>query len=443
LAHEYLGSLRRRGIETVILAGADTHGIMRGKRLPIAELDRAAQRGIALCDVVWALPVDEVEPVQPPPGHAGYFPRAGYPDMIAVPDLETARVVPWHDHTALLLCDFVSRDGSAIPLAPRAVLRSVVERARSMGFEPMVGVELEFYVLRETPQSVQAKRPSQLEAVEARPSVYGVVAASRQEPFAGTVRETLLRYGLPVEACNPEAGPGQFEINLRAAPALHAADEAFLLKNAVKEIAARQGLLATFMAKPRSDWPGSSCHLHLSLGDEDGMSSTMRQFIGGLLAGMAELSALFAPTPNSYRRFVPHSWAGTTATWGVDNRSAGLRAICRGDGATRVEHRQSGADANPYLAVSAALAAGLDGLQRGCEPAPPIDGDVYALVDGAVRPLPATLGEATAMLERSALARDWLGDDVVEHYVAMRRAELAGQAVAVTDWETSRYLEAL
>jgi glutamine synthetase len=443
LAHEYLGSLRRRGIETVILAGADTHGIMRGKRLPIAELDRAAQRGIALCDVVWALPVDEVEPVQPPPGHAGYFPRAGYPDMIAVPDLETARVVPWHDHTALLLCDFVSRDGSAIPLAPRAVLRSVVERARSMGFEPIVGVELEFYVLRETPQSVQAKRPSQLEAVEARPSVYGVVAASRQEPFAGTVRETLLRYGLPVEACNPEAGPGQFEINLRAAPALHAADEAFLLKNAVKEIAARQGLLATFMAKPRSDWPGSSCHLHLSLGDEDGMSSTMRQFIGGLLAGMAELSALFAPTPNSYRRFVPHSWAGTTATWGVDNRSAGLRAICRGDGATRVEHRQSGADANPYLAVSAALAAGLDGLQRGCEPAPPIDGDVYALVDGAVRPLPATLGEATAMLERSALARDWLGDDVVEHYVAMRRAELAGQAVAVTDWETSRYLEAL
>jgi glutamine synthetase len=443
LAHEYLGSLRRRGIETVILAGADTHGIMRGKRLPIAELDRAAQHGIALCDVVWALPVDEVEPVQPPPGHAGYFPRAGYSDMLAVPDLETARVVPWHDHTALLLCDFVSRDGSAIPLAPRAVLRSVVDRARSMGFESIVGVELEFYVLRETPQSVQAKRPSQLEAVEARPSVYGVVAASRQEPFVGTVRETLLRYGLPVEACNPEAGPGQFEINLRAAPALHAADEAFLLKSAVKEIAARQGLLATFMAKPRSDWPGSSCHLHLSLGDGDGMSSTMRHFIGGLLAGMAELSALFAPTPNSYRRFVPHSWAGTTATWGVDNRSAGLRAICRGDGATRVEHRQAGADANPYLAVSAALAAGLDGLQRGCDPAPPIDGDVYALVDGAVRPLPATLGEATAMLERSALARDWLGDDVVEHYVAMRRAELAGQAAAVTDWETSRYLEAL
>ena len=187
------------------------------------------------------------------------------------------------------------------------------------------------------------------------------------------VRETLSRCGLAVEACNPEAGPGQFEINLRAAGALRAADEAFLLKSAVKEVAAGQGLLATFMAKPRSDWPGNSCHLHLSLraGDDevfadpaDG-SPTMRHFIGGLLSGMAELSALLAPTPNSYRRFVPYSWAATTATWGVDTRSAGLRAICRGDGATRVEHRQAGADANPYLAVSAALAAGLDGVQRG------------------------------------------------------------------------------
>jgi glutamine synthetase len=431
--------LRRRGVDTVILAGADSHGIMRGKRVPIAELDRVAEHGVALSDVVWALPVDEREPVEPPPEHAGYFPRPGYPDMRAVPDLDTARIVPWHDRTALLLCDFVSRDGGAVPLSPRAVLRSVVERARAIGVEPIVGVELEFYLLRETPQSVLGKRPSQLVAVDERPSVYGVVAASRHEPFAAAVRETLLRYGLAVEACNPEAGPGQLEINLRAATALQAADEAFLLKSAIKEIAADQGLLATFMAKPRSDWPGSSCHLHLSL--REGTTSTLRHFIGGLLDGMAELSALFAPTPNSYRRFVPHSWAGTTATWGVDNRSAGLRVIGRGD--MRVEHRQAGADANPYLAVSAALAAGLDGVERRCEPPPPVDGDVYASVDGAAHRLPATLGEATDLLERSALARDWLGDEVVDHCVAMRRAELAAQAAAVTDWETSRYLEAL
>ena len=399
---------------------------MRGKRIPVAELDRVAEHGVALSDVVWALPIDDGAPVQPPPGHGGYFPRPGYPDMRAVPDFETARVVPWHDRTALVLCDFVD-----VPLSPRAVLRSVVERARAMGVEPIVGVELEFYLLRETPQSVIGKRPSQLVAVDERPSVYGVVAASRHEPFTSAVREMLLGHGLAVEACNPEAGPGQFEINLRAAPALQAADEAFLLKSAVKEVAARQDLLATFMAKPRSDWPGSSCHLHFSLREG------LRHFIGGLLEGMAELTAIFAPTPNSYRRFVPHSWAGTTATWGVDNRSTGLRAV----GATRVEHRQAGADANPYLAVAAALAAGLDGLERECEPPPPVDGDVYALA-GVAR-LPASLGEATDLLERSALARDWLGADVVDHYVAMRRDELAAQAAAVTDWETVRYLEAL
>ncbi|HKE81538.1 MAG TPA: glutamine synthetase family protein [Solirubrobacteraceae bacterium] len=432
MADERLRLLRRRGIETVILAGADTHGIMRGKRVPIAELDRAAEDGVALCEVIWALPVDEVEPVRRPPGHAGWFPRDGYPDMLAVPDLDTARVVPWHDRTALVLCDFTAQDGSAVPVAPRAVLRSVLERARAMGVEPIVGVELEFYLLRETPRSVLGKRPSQLEAVDERPSVYGVVAGSRHEGFAGAVRERLREFGLAVEACNPESGPGQFEINLRAAPALQAADEAFLLKSAVKEVAARQGLLATFMAKPRSDWPGSSCHLHLSLGD----GADMRHFIGGLLAGMAELTALLAPTPNSYRRFVPHSWAATTATWGTDNRSVGVRAL-----ATRVEHRQAGADANPYLAVAAALAAGLEGVRREREPPAPVDGDVYALPDAP--PLPATLAEATDLLERSALARDWLGADAVEHCVAMRRAELAAQAEAVTDWETARYLEAL
>ena len=164
---------------------------------------------------------------------------------------------------------------------------------------------------------------------------------------------------------------------MRAAPALRAADEAFLLKSAVKEIAARHGLLATFMAKPRSDWPGSSCHLHLSL--RDGAPAAMRHFIGGLLEGMAELTAIFAPTPNSYRRLTPYSWAATTATWSVDNRSAGVRAICDGDAIARVEHRQAGADANPYLAAAAALAAGLDGVRRACEPPPPVDGDVYAL----------------------------------------------------------------
>ena len=455
LAHERLRSrtaasacvdqLRQRGVDTVIIAGADTHGIMRGKRVAIAELERAAQHGIALCEVIWALPVDELEPVQRPAGYAGFFPRDGYPDMLAFPDLETARIVPWHERTALVLCDFASGDGSAISLSPRAVLRSVVERARSMGYEPIVGVELELYLLRETPQSVLAKRPSQLVAVEEQPSVYGVVAASRQEAFAAGVRETLSRYALAVEACNPEAGPGQFEINLRAAPALRAADEAFLLKSAVKEVAAGQGLLATFMAKPRSDWPGNSCHLHLSLraGDdevfEDPASSTMRHFIGGLLSGMAELSALLAPTPNSYRRFVrirgrPRRRHGAS--------TIAPRACARSTGVAAPRAWSTGRPAR--MPTRTWRCGGARGRARRCAARVRAAGSRRRrrLRDDR-EPLPATLGEATDLLERSALARDWLGDDVVEHCVAMRRAELAAQAAAVTDWETARYLEAL
>ncbi|MBA2637557.1 MAG: glutamine synthetase [Solirubrobacterales bacterium] len=446
--------LRARGVETVILAGSDTHGIVRGKRIPIADLDRALQRGIALCEAIWALQVDEREPVGAPDGHIGYFPGDGYPDVVAQPDPDTARLVPWHRGTALLLCGFTHRGGTPLPLSPRDVLAAVVAEARARGFEPVVGIELEFYVLRETSASVAAKRPSQLASIEANPSVYGVLVGSRQEAFGQRLRESLEAFDLPVQACNPESGPGQLEHNLRHAPALPAADEALLLKLAVKELAQRDGLLATFMAKPRSDWPGSSCHLHVSLRRggldafhapeaHDGMSATMRRFAGGLLAAMPELTAIMAPTPNSYRRLTGRSWAATTATWGVDNRSVGVRAVCDGPDGTRLEHRQGGGDVNPYLAVAATLAAGLAGVEDGREPPELFRGDVYALPDGAVEALPGNLGEATDRLEQSALARAWLGRDFVEHYVAMRRAELAVQALAVTDWETSRYLEAL
>jgi glutamine synthetase len=236
---------------------------------------------------------------------------------------------------------------------------------------------------------------------------------------------------------------------------VRAADEAFLFKSAVKELAAQQGLVATFMAKPRTDWAGSSCHVHMSLRDaedrgvffdadaEHGFSARMRAFIAGSLAGMAELTALHAPTINSYRRFTPYSWAATTATWAIDNRSVGLRAISESEHGTRVEHRQAGGDANPYLVAAAALAAGLDGIERALEAPQPTDADVYALPPGRVPALPTSLAEATDALARSELAREWLGADFVGHYVAMKRAELQASALAVTDWEVARYLQAL
>jgi glutamine synthetase len=447
--------LVEQGIETVVVAGTDTHGVMRGKRVPVGGLARLLEHGVALCDVFWVLHVDESDLVARPPGHAGYFPteRAGYPDIRGVPDPSTLRIVPWHHRTALMLCDWHGRDGAPIPIAPREVLRRVVERARGMGLEPRCALELEFYLLRESSGSLLARRPDDLVPLTERSSTYGVAMGSRQEPAGRRIRESMLAYGLPVEACNPETGPGQFEITLHHRPALHAADDAFLFKAAVKEIAAQEDLVATFMAKPHTTWAGNSCHIHLSLTDEegrgvfhdaaapDGLSQTLRHFVGGALAAMPQTTAIMAPTINSYRRFTPYSWAGTTATWGLDNRSTGLRAISEGEGGTRVEHRQPGGDVNPYLGVAAFLAAGLDGIERGAEPPPRTDGDVYAMDDAPG--LPRSLGEAADALEAGSVARDWLGGDVVDHFVAMKRAEAAAAATAVTDWEIARYLEVL
>lgn len=457
-AGDVVSALEGRGVRTVVIGGSDTHGVMRGKRIPLAQLSRVVEHGMPLCDVFWVMHVDESDLVARPDGHHGYFPteRNGYPDIMAKPDLASARLVPWHTDTALLLCDWhLPHDAGPVPIAPRSVLQQVTERTRALGFEPLSAIELEFYVLREKVGTLHHKRSAELCPLQEAPSTYGVVLGSHQEDVGGIIRDSMLAFGLPIEACNPETGPGQFEINLRYGPSVDAADHAFLFKSGVKEVVAQHELLATFMAKPSGDWAGNSCHLHVSLRDEDGraafhddmapheMSSTMRHFAGGVLSTMAELTALMAPTPNSYRRYVPYSWAGTTATWGVDNRSVGLRAICEGPDGTRLEHRQPGGDANAYIATAALLAGGMHGVEQKIEPPDLTAADVYGLPAGAVPALPASLAEALDLLEHSGVASEWLGADFVGHYVAMKRAELRAQAVAVTDWEVARYLEAM
>jgi glutamine synthetase len=452
-----LGRLREQGVETLVVAGADTYGMMRGKRLPIDHALRALEHGMALCDVFWVLHIDESAVVARPEGHAGYFPteKEGYPDILAVPDLDTVRVVPWHERTALVLADFAHPDGRPLPISPRTLLKRVVERARRMGFEPLCGIELEFFLLRESHASLQARRARDLAPYHGRPATYGIVTASAQEPIARRIREGMRQYGLAIEACNTENGPGQFEMNLRYADPVAAADAAFLFKSGVKEIAVQNDLVATFMAKPQPEWSGNSCHFHMSLADDQGrnvffdgaaahgISQTMRHFIGGTQATMQELSAIFAPTVNSYRRYVPYSWAGTTATWGIDNRTAGIRAVCEGDHGTRVEHRQAGGDVNPYLGAAAALAAGLRGIEHAIEPDAAVETDVYALPAGAVPVLPRSLEEATRLLDSSQAAREWLGDEFVSYYAEIKRAEIEAFARAVTDWEIARYAEAL
>ena len=449
--------LRDDLIDTVILAGVDSHGIMRGKRVPVDQAPRVLKHGMPLCDVFWVMHIDESALVDRPEGYTHYFPSRvrGYPDILAVADVASLRVVPWHPSTALFLCNWHQLDHAPVPIDPRAILQRVVGRSQDMGLDPFCGIELEFYVLREDSASLLRRRPADLVPLSDRPSTYGVVKGSEHEPIARLIRSTMAEFGLPIEACNPETGPGQFELTLRYSSALQAADEAFLFKTAVKEIVAQQGFVATFMAKPRADWAGNSCHLHLSLRDEQGanafyddsapqgISEVMRSFIAGSLRSMGELSAVFGPTVNSYRRFGPYSWAATTATWGIDNRSTGMRVICEGDAGTRAENRRPGGDANPYLATAAALAGGLAGIEEGLTPPAMVDDYVYAYPRDAFPELPRSLKEAIGPLAASKVARRWLGEDFVRHFVAMKQAEVDAFELAVTDWEVARFLEAV
>lgn len=457
-AAEIEARLVRDGVRTVLFAGADSHGVMRGKRVPVQQAGRFLEAGVPMSEEFWVIHVDESGFVDLPRGYRGYFPASsnGYPDILAVPDLSTYRVMPWHGATAILLCDWqLSTSGGMVPISPRHVLNRVIARTREMGYEPCSALELEFYLLRESVGRQIRKRPDELVPLHSVASTYGALLGSLQEGIGAVIREHMLGYGLPVEACNPESGPGQFEMTLRYGQTLSAADDAFLFKNGVKEVAAQADLLATFMAKPNTEWPGNSCHIHVSLRDQAGrgsfyeagspmdLSMTARHFVGGVLGTMREFTAIMAPTPNSYRRLMPHYWAGNTATWGADNRSTGVRVISAGEHGTRVEHRQPGADCNPYLAAAASLAAGMHGIANRVEPPDPMTGNVYNRPYDAATALPSNLGDALDQLESSAVARDWLGGDFVDHFVTIKRAELTAQSMAVTDWEVSRYLSVI
>lgn len=448
------------GIHTVVAGAGDVHGIWRGKRLPVADFLACLGRGVPFSDVVLVITHSEdtdegQELVEPPGGEAYplYFPRKeqGFPDIFAVPDLSTARRLPWHQGTVGVLGEFHLPGGGEVPLDPRIVLRRLIERARSHGLDPKAGIEYELYLFRGDLTALGAAgwRP---EPLRSRPYTYGVYGGGLDEDVIGEIRRQLAEAGIRVEACNPETGPGQFELNIRYGDALKAADDGFVYKNGVKQIAAQRGLMASFMAKPRRDWAGSSCHIHQSLWETDtgrnaffdhelghGLSETGRHYAGGMLATMQEFTALFAPTPNSYKRFAPYSWAGTTVSWSYENRSTGIRAIADHEPQARLEHRLPGADTNPYIVIAACLAGGLHGIEQKIEPPPPFAGDAYAASELAS--VPQSLEEAVGLLERSAVARELFGEDFVQHYALMKRFEAEKYRQQVSEWEIRRYVE--
>jgi len=427
-------------IDTVVVAFTDMQGRLMGKRLHgeffVDEMD--AGHGVEGCNYLLALEM-EMEPV---PGYALASWEQGYGDFDVRPDIATLRRIPWLEATALVLGDVHWHDGSPVQPSPRQVLKAQLDRAAALGYVPMMGSELEFYLLRETYEEAHAKEYSGL-----TPSVpyildYHILATTYDEPFLRKIRNGMHAAGMRVETSKGEAWPGQQEINFRFADALTMADNHVIYKNGAKEIAFQNGCSITFMAKPFQDWIGNSCHIHSSLWrDGEACFATdealFSRWLAGQIACFEELAIFLAPTVNSYKRFASGSWAPTTLAWGNDNRTCGFRVVGR-DAARRAETRIPGGDANPYLAFAAVIAAGLYGIEQELDLPPGLEGNAY---ESDARRFPSTMRDAIEALEGGTMARAALGDQVVDHYLNYARTEQGLYDAFVTDWERRRYYE--
>ncbi|HKA37840.1 MAG TPA: glutamine synthetase family protein [Thermoanaerobaculia bacterium] len=436
-------------IETVLAVFPDFYGRLMGKRF-VARffLEGVSSHGFHACDYLLACDM-EMDPV---PGYAFTSWEKGYGDFHCVPDGRTLRRAAWLEKTALVMCDLVDSHSRAIEIAPRRLLARQVERAREMGFRAKAGSELEMYLFRDSYESARRKGYRDLETFGSYIEDYHILQGTREEPIVGAIVRALDASGVPMEGSKGEWGPGQQELNSRFSDVLDQADGNVLTKHAAKEIAGRQGLAVTFMAKWNERLAGSSLHQHLSLWNEAGDenvfagwsaggvegSDLFRWFLGGWMAHAEELAALAAPSVNSYKRFQSASFAPTSVAWSRDNRTVGFRVVGQGE-SLRIECRIPGADANPYLAYSAALAAGLDGISMRIEPPPAFDGDAYAAK--SLPRVPGTLREATERLASSLFAREAFGADFVDHYVHFLRTEQRKFDEAVTDWEKARFFE--
>ena len=425
-----------QGIHTIECSFPDAQGTPRGKRIPTGHFLHTAHRGFELANaaLVWGRHNDVIQDIP----YTNF--DTGYPDMVAVPDLSTFRPVPWRPGAASVICDCQEHGGAEVAVSTRHLLKEVVGEARRMGYEPMIGPELEFYLLDQSGAPVYAAT-----------DCYSLSRGATLEPLLARVRESLAQMGIEVEACNTEYGPAQVELNIRYSDALQAADNTMRFKMAVKEIACEMGYRVTFMAKPFAGESGSGFHVHQSLNaagsgtNAFGGSSAsgleaelMGQYLAGVLAHMAAINALGSSSINAYKRVNDHSFAPTSVCWGMDNRTVGVRAIAGQGSANRLEWRGGAADANPYLVVAACLAAGLDGIRQGMRPPARIEGDAYARPDLPL--LPATFEASLDALEGDDFTRQLLGD-FLHVFVALGRHELSLWRSAVTDWERARYMD--
>jgi glutamine synthetase len=442
-------------IETVVTVFPDLYGRLMGKRIAGEYfLNSVADSGMHACNYLFTTDID----MEPIPGYAYANWEAGYGDFHCVPDLNTLRIATWMDKAALVFCDTHEvKTHEPTVISPRNILKKQLQVAAEMGFGALGASELEYYIFDETYQTSREKQYSNLKPMGAYNEDYHILQGGREEPLNAAARKHLAASGVPVEFSKGEWGPGQHELNISYADVLSMADNHMVYKQCFKDLADQLGLAVTFMAKFDAGLAGSSCHIHMSLWDQDfknnvfagdkpmgddpqlpGVSDHFRWFLGGWLRHVGDLMPFFAPTVNSYKRYQAGSWAPTGLAWSYDNRTAGFRVVGEGK-SLRIETRIPGADVNPYLVYAGLLAAGLDGIRNQIEPSGIFTGDVYLARNLAQ--VPHTLRDAIAKLEASSFARQVFGNDVIEHYLHFYRTEQAAFDNAVTDWERKKYFE--
>lgn len=435
-----------RGLSHVKVAVTDTDGILRGKYMGREKFFAALDKGFGFCDVV--LGWDSNDQLYDNTSFTGW--HTAYPDATVRLLPESCRDVAGEGAMVLFLGEFV---GAAEAVCPRGVLRRVLGRAAGHGWAVEAAAEFEFFLFDETPHTAREKHYRGLRNASPGFFGYSMLRSSVMADFYHALLAQCAAMRMPIEGLHTETGPGVIEAALDHCGALEAADRASLFKTFTKVLAQQRNQMATFMAKWSPDWPGQSGHLHLSLTDgagqavfhdaarPHGMSQQMRWFVGGQQALIPELLAMIAPTVNSYTRLIPGFWAPTSATWGIENRTCALRVIPGSAKSQRVEVRLAAADINPYIALAAAIGAGLWGIEHRIEPDAPLAGNAYDARVPARRQLPRSLAEAAARLRRSKPARALFGDAFVDHYAATREWEEREARKAITDWQLARYFE--
>jgi len=441
--------LKENNIQKIKFAFADTDGILRGKVIHHKKFIDGMRNGYGFCDVVfgWDSSDGTYDNVEITGWHTGY------PDQQCRIDLSTFRTVPWQDNIPFFLADFSKADGNDLPIDTRSLLKRIAKDCEAMGFHPEFSQEFEWFNFKETPQSIADKSFTNLQTLTPGMFGYSILRISQQSEFYYDLFNLLTEFNIPIEGLHTETGPGVYEAAILHDQVVCAADKAVLFKTAVKEIAYKHGIMASFMAKWTETLPGCSGHIHQSLwnkdvtenlfynaDDENGMSDLFKHYLAGQLHCMPYILPMYAPTVNSYKRLVEGAWAPTTVTWGLDNRTTALRVLNDSAAYTRLETRIPGADTNPYLAMSAALASGLYGIKHKLElNIKPTIGNGYQDIKNGK--LSSNLHDAALLMKNSPIAKELFGEAFVEHFTQTRLWEQRQFAKSVTDWELKRYFE--